>query len=198
MVNATSNWWGSRQRSPQALPSNSFNVGHQGDKITGAGHHDLRPVACQRAQTIRRAASGALYPTAGVSFAPIHNSEGQQFGSIQAAVNGSPAGDTITVAAGMYIENVTVPHNLTIDGGGHTSDPTASSVVESATNGPVFEISGGTVTLQNFYITAGSHGKTAGVQVDAGAGVIISHVAINDPAGRPHRVAAGREPQRGR
>ena len=178
-VNATSNWWGSAN-GPQA-PSNSFNVGHQGDKITGPGTTTFAPWLTSGANSVSPPTPG-FYPT-GTTSAPVEDvTQGTFFGSIQAAVNASSLNDLITVAAGTYIENVTVPHSLIIEGAGHTSDPTASSVVESASNGPVFEISGGTVTLHNFYITTGINGKTAGVQVDAGAGVTISHVAINDPA----------------
>jgi Bacterial Ig-like domain/Right handed beta helix region len=127
-------------------------------------------------------AAGALDPTLGSAGTPIENNQGIFFGSIQAAVDGSPAGDIITVAAGTYTENVTINENITIDGAGNS--PTTGTVVQSASaSSPVFDITGnGTnATLNGFYITGGTIGKTSGIQVDVGASASVSDITIHDP-----------------
>jgi uncharacterized delta-60 repeat protein len=179
-IDATNNWWGTAN-GPTAA-NNSYNVGSQGDVVTG---NNISIAPWLTNGTNNPPAPPGFYPSNNVSFAPIHNSEGDVFGSIQSAVNGSPSGDTITVGPGTFTENVVVNKDLTIIGAGDGSNPATNTVVDSASGSEaVFEItgSGTSVTVKDLYISGGSHGKSAGVQIDTGATGTVSHVAINDPA----------------
>ncbi|MEW5825504.1 MAG: right-handed parallel beta-helix repeat-containing protein [Candidatus Bipolaricaulota bacterium] len=65
--------------------------------------------------------------------------------TIQAAVNGAAAGDTIVVAAGTYAESVTVNKTLTIRG-------EAGSVLQGAGSGNGFLIQGKDIAIEGFQI----------------------------------------------
>src|SRR5947208_6950484 len=60
--------------------------------------------------------------------------------SIQAAVNDALSGDSIAIAAGRYVENVTIQgKSLTLNGA-----PTGSTTVAGTGRGPVFTLGSGT------------------------------------------------------
>ncbi|MCA8999293.1 MAG: hypothetical protein KDA80_20030, partial [Planctomycetaceae bacterium] len=71
------------------------------------------------------------------------------FGSLQAAIDNSQAGDTIVVAAGVYRENISIGHSLKIDG----SD--LGGVVIAPVSGDGLTLSGtATVSLDDLSISA--------------------------------------------
>ncbi len=177
-VNAANSWWNSPNG--PTTPLNGFNVGSQGDKVIGPAI-----IAPWLISGMNDAVGPGFVPHSTTTAAPIEDiTSGAFFGSIQAAVNAASPGDTIDVGAGTYTENVLVNKNLIINGVGNGSDPTSNTVVDSASaTSAVFEItaSGSGATLNGFYITGGSVGKSSGVQVDAGASATVSHVTVNDP-----------------
>lgn len=104
-TNATDNWWGSANGAQHA--SNTFNVGSQGDKASD----NVTFVPWLDAA-----------PPAGVSFAPVTTtSPAGGYSSIQAGVNASSSGGTVTAAAGTFTENVTIATPLTLAGAGQAS-----------------------------------------------------------------------------
>jgi hypothetical protein len=105
--------------------------------------------------------------------------------SIQSAVNDAADGDSIQIAAGRYVENVTIQgKSLGLQG-----VSAASTIVAAAGRGPVFTLGSGTagatpllVTLQGLTITGGSHlsgtGVGGGVQVRSGSYLSIMDSTI--------------------
>ena len=115
--------------------------------------------------------------------------------SIQSAVNDAASGDTVAVAAGRYVENITAQgKSLTIQGAG---SPTTSVV--AAGRGPVFTLGSGAsgdanylITIQGLTISGGYHdggtGIGGGVQVRAGS---YLHLANSSVVGNYARVGGG-------
>jgi nitrous oxidase accessory protein NosD len=113
-----------------------------------------------------------------------------QYTSIQAAINGSPEGSTITIGKGTYTENVVVTKPLTLVGSGN------STVVEPATSNPVcaggslcggaassiFLVQANNVTISRMKLEGDNPGLTSkvivgGKDIDARNGVITNHLA---------------------
>jgi parallel beta-helix repeat protein len=95
--------------------------------------------------------------------------------TIQAAVNAANPGDTVSVAPGIYTEQVTVPvakNNLTI-----MSQQLWAAVIEAPatlTGAPdIVQISANAVTLENFTISGPSNGIEAGVRIDSGGSATV-------------------------
>ena len=89
---ATLNWWGDPSGPSTSL--NTFNVGQQGDKVSA--NVDFTPWL------------DVAYPD-GEPFAPVVNENtGDNFSSIQAAINAADPGDTVLVHPGLYNEVVTI------------------------------------------------------------------------------------------
>jgi parallel beta-helix repeat protein len=104
---------------------------------------------------------------------------GCEYSSIQAAVDASAAGDTITVASGTYTENVTIGKQLTLVGTDAIIDGGGSGIVVLVTAEGV-EISG--FTVQN----------SGATEADASIGVIgVSSVYIYDNIIRNNAIGVG-------
>jgi hypothetical protein len=101
---------------------------------------------------------------------------GEQYPTIQGAVNAANPGDTILVDAGTYPELVSVNKSLTIDGAQHGIDARTRSGPESSVDGAV----NGNNRTTSFYITANNvtiDGFTVRDQSDPnqfGAGIVMS------------------------
>lgn len=86
-----------------------------------------------------------------------------QFSTIQAAIDAAPAGATIRVCRGKYIENISIAKDLTLVG---ITNPNTWVVLESPGDTRVVHVAAGDVSLKTFKITGG--------QSDAGGGILIS------------------------
>ena len=103
--------------------------------------------------------------------------------TVQSAVNAAVSGDLIFVAAGVYVENVTIAgKDVTIYGADDWR--TASTVIVGAGRGPVFTLGDAVVgsptysiALHNLTITGGLHtnatGEGGGIQVRRGAALAL-------------------------
>jgi parallel beta-helix repeat protein len=95
--------------------------------------------------------------------------------TIQAAVDAANSGDTISVAPGIYTEQVTVPvakDNLTIV----SQQLGAAEIVAPATltGAPdIVRISANAVTFENFTISGPSDGIEAGIRIDSGGSATV-------------------------
>jgi parallel beta-helix repeat protein len=83
--------------------------------------------------------------------------------TIQDAVNAAISGDTISVAAGTYFENVTIDKVLSLLGPNHDISPNTDTrateaVVNGKLNGSVFNVGANNVTISGFSITNGYKG----------------------------------------
>jgi hypothetical protein len=115
---------------------------------------------------------------------------GCAYTSIQAAINGSTAGATITIAKGTYVENVVVNKPVTLQGSG------GETVLEPAVSNPVCgggSLCGGTasnvilveadnVTITKLSVEGDNPSLTSGVvvggkDIDARNGIITNHLA---------------------
>lgn len=74
------------------------------------------------------------------------------FASIQAAINAAGTGDTITVAAGSYNENVVIDEQVTLTGAGRD----VTTVTAGNTIKPVFRVTADGVTISGFTLTGAS------------------------------------------
>jgi nitrous oxidase accessory protein NosD len=112
-----------------------------------------------------------------------------QFSSIQAAINAASPGDTITIAAGKYYENVVVSQSVTLQGSGD------GTVIYPAVSGPACTSGGGSlcpggsnvilvqsnnVTITNLRVEGDNPNLTSGVvaggdDIDARNGIITNH-----------------------
>lgn len=133
-VDATDNWWGSAN-GPTHL-SNTFNIGAQGGVVSD----NVLFVPWLNAA-----------PPAGVSFAPVttSNPAGGKYASIQAGVTAAIDG-TVSAAAGIFTEDVTINKTLTVQGAG-----ASSTTVIGPIGGPgsTFTVTGSNVNITGFTIT---------------------------------------------
>jgi hypothetical protein len=102
----------------------------------------------------------------------ITNNESESYSTIQAAVDGTDEGGTITVPAGTYSENVVINKALTLLGANAGVAGNSSRGPESVLDGgdassPV-QITSDDVTVDGFTITNGSNGLGAGVHIAIG------------------------------
>ena len=129
----------------------------------------------------------------------ITNDLGGQFSTIQAAINGTPAGHTITLSNGTYHEsNILVNKSLTIEGasrGGVILGPSMVDTHDDASFGTGtsngFVIQSSNVTIEQMTIDGNQNGTLAGTQnfrtavlTDASAGTFgnihLDHLSIAD------------------
>jgi hypothetical protein len=107
--------------------------------------------------------------------------------SIQAAVSDAASGDTIDIAAGRYVENITISGKaLTLIG-----QSAGSTFVYAAGRGPVFTLGSGTpadpsvlIVIRGITIAHGNHtggtGVGGGVQVRAGAYLHLENSTLTE------------------
>jgi len=142
IVNATNNWWGSASGPTHA--DNTFNVGDQGDVVSD--YVDYVPWL------------DAASP-AGASFAPVALDGDADYSSIQSAIDAAIAGDTISVDAGTYNEDITLVNGIQVLGAGE-----ASTTINGTGTGSVVTASGAgpTTKLDGFTITGGNTPASGG------------------------------------
>ncbi|MDQ5836998.1 MAG: hypothetical protein M3379_09490, partial [Acidobacteriota bacterium] len=98
-------------------------------------------------------------------------------GSIQAAVNAASAGDTIQVAAGTYVEHVTISKDLTISGAG-----AAQTIVDGTQSGTVLTINSGTVSLSGMSVINGKASTNGGGISNLGTLNVTNSTVSNNSA----------------
>ena len=107
--------------------------------------------------------------------------------TIQKAVNCASAGDTIQVAAGMYVENVSVTKSLTLRGANAGLDARlargAESVVDGNLANAAFAIGAANTTIDGFKIQKGRNGLNAGVWIGASNAHILNNIIIDNAIG---------------
>lgn len=92
------------------------------------------------------------------------------YSTIQAAVTAADPGDTITVDAGTYMENVVVDRALTLQGAG-----ASSTFVDAGNTGAAFQILANDVTIDGFTVQNGGSGLNSGIWMGDPMNVTISH-----------------------
>ncbi len=110
---------------------------------------------------------------------PVKNTNtGLEYCTIQAAIDGASTGNTITVAAGTYAENIIVNKSLTILGPNASVNPcggtrVAEAIVVPKTNavgsGEIFHVTATGVTINGFTIDGDNPLLTSGVTNTTGA-----------------------------
>jgi hypothetical protein len=103
--------------------------------------------------------------------------------TIQAAINAASPGDSISVASGLYVENLTITKPLTIFGSAY---PTTTTTIDGSALGPVVTISGVLtgrgvtllgLTLQNGGKPQATGSPTGGVSV-TGSYAVLSQLTL--------------------
>jgi hypothetical protein len=111
---------------------------------------------------------------------------GQEYGTIQSAVNAAQPGDTIDVYSGTYTEQVTIPqglNNLTLEAApGQTVAIKAPSTMDSS--GAIVHIAGAQNTILQGFTIEGPGATTGevkfGVLVDDGGSATVQHNHVTD------------------
>jgi parallel beta-helix repeat protein len=113
---------------------------------------------------------------------PVHNlNTGENFSSIQAAIYDSDTtnGDTITVDAGTYYENVVVNKSLTLLGGDRNI-----TIIDGNGSGNVINITSDDVNISGFTIrNSGTGGNDAGIHVESNNNTITDNIIFNNTQG---------------
>ena len=179
-VDATLNWWGSS--SGPTAAGNTFNVGSQGDKITGPGVTNFIPWLIHDTDT--QPAVPGFQPD-GVTFAPVEDlTTTGLFSSIQSAIDAANPGDIIHAFSGMFSENVDVSQSVMVEGDGQglttvvpaTSDPTTGGSLDGSV---IFLVDANDVTIRNLTVDGNNPNITSnvtvgGVDIDARTGIITN------------------------
>ncbi|APH38602.1 NosD domain-containing protein [Methanohalophilus halophilus] len=98
---------------------------------------------------------------------------------IQAAVNNASSGDTISVDAGTYNENVDVNKKLNITS---TDGASVTHVIATFSSNPVFKIGSDTVTINGFNVSGANDGDGIRIE-DYNHSIIINSMVSNNERG---------------
>lgn len=90
---------------------------------------------------------------------------------IQTAIDDSSAGDTITVAAGIYVENVNVDESLTLTG----ASSATVTVIAADSSAHVFFVTANSVDISGFTVSGATVGGRAGIYLNAGVSLCNIH-----------------------
>jgi parallel beta-helix repeat protein len=111
----------------------------------------------------------------------------RDFATIQAAVNAAAKGDTISVAAGIYFENLTVSKSVSIEGAGKEATTIDGSAGRARQLPTVLIKSTQGVTIKGFTIQGGRRG----IQVEQATGVMIENNKVQRNARQGILITAG-------
>ncbi len=113
-----------------------------------------------------------------VSAAELSVGSGAQYKSITEAVNAAQPGDTITVSAGSYSENVVVTKAVTI----RASSPGSTIVTAANPGNDVFSVQGANVRIEGLTVTGAT--GASGVRVIRASGCVVTGITAhgNDKA----------------
>ena len=104
---------------------------------------------------------------------------GSPFASIQTGINAASSGDTVSVAAGTYVENISFSgKSITIIG-----EDREATIVDADTSGRAFYFDGEsqhTIALNGFTITNGESGHGAGIYIRNSIEIDLFDLNVNE------------------
>lgn len=108
-----------------------------------------------------------------VNGAALNVGSGDQYTSITAAVNAAQSGDTITISAGTYSENVVVTKSVTIK----AASPGSTVVTASDPSKDVFVVQAANVRIEGLTITGAT--GASGIHVDHNSACVMSDISAH-------------------
>jgi nitrous oxidase accessory protein len=108
-----------------------------------------------------------------VNGAALNVGSGGQYTSITAAVNAAQSGDTITISAGTYSENVVVTKSVTIK----AASPGSTVVTASDPSKDVFVVQATNVRIEGLTITGAT--GASGIHVDHNSACVMSDISAH-------------------
>jgi len=119
-------------------------------------------------------ATAVTYYVDGDCTGPGDGSVANPFCQIQVGIDASGTGDTVQVAPGTYVENITMKSGVLIQGVGAGDDPSTHSIIDGGANGSVVSADGvdSAARLQGFKITNGSSVEGGGMHIDNASPVV--------------------------
>jgi parallel beta-helix repeat protein len=145
------------------------------------------------------AAATVLFVDADATGAGNGSSWADAFTSVQPALDAAASGDRVWVAAGRYVENITLPYDVEAYGGfAGTEDPntfdladrdlnTHRTILDGNRSGSVVRASGSGLTrsrLDGFVITNGDTSEGGGLWLSLSTAIIENNLIIGNRASR--------------